>query len=100
MVAKLFNIIQPDIAYFGQKDFQQALVIKKMVEDLNMPLKIKVMPIVRESDGLAMSSRNVYLNAQERLEALVLGQSLQKAKEMILGGERRSEKISAEIKKK
>lgn len=99
VVAKLFNLIRPDIAYFGQKDFQQALVIKKMAEDLNMPLKIKIMPIIRESDGLAMSSRNVYLNVQERLEALVLGQSLQKAKEMILGGERRSEKISAEIKK-
>lgn len=99
VAAKLFNLIQPDIAYFGQKDYQQALVIRKMAEDLNMPLKIKVMPIVRESDGLAMSSRNVYLNAQERLEALVLGQSLQKAKEMMLGGERRSEKISAEIKK-
>ena len=99
VVAKLFNIIQPDIAYFGQKDYQQALVIKKMAEDLNMPLKIKIMPIVRESDGLALSSRNVYLNAQERSDALVLYRSLQKAEEMILGGEKNSEKISAEIKK-
>lgn len=95
VVAKLFNIVQPDIAYFGQKDFQQALVIKKMVKDLNMPLKIKVMPIVRDSDGLALSSRNVYLSAREKSDALVLSRSLQKAKEIILRGERKAGKIIA-----
>lgn len=99
VLTKLFNIVQPDIAYFGQKDYQQALVIQKMVKDLNMPLRIKVMPIVRESDGLSMSSRNAYLNAQERLEAAVIYRALQKAKSEILSGERDSRKIIREIKK-
>lgn len=98
VAAKLFNLIQPDIAYFGRKDYQQAVVIKKMVEDLNMPLEIKAMPIVRESDGLALSSRNVYLNAQERSDALVLFRSLRKAKKMISEGQRSSEKVIAEIR--
>ena len=98
VVAKLFNIIRPDIAYFGQKDFQQALVIKKMVKDLNIPLKIKVMPIVRDSDGLALSSRNVYLSAEERSDALVLFRSLQKAREIILRGERKAGKIIAAMR--
>ena len=90
---KLFNIIKPDIAYFGQKDAQQAFVIKKMVEDLNMPLKIKVMPIVREKDGLAMSSRNIYLNPEERKEALSIYKSLRLAKDLYKAGERDSKKI-------
>ncbi len=98
VVNKLFNIVQPDIAYFGQKDYQQALVIKRMVSDLNMPLKIKVMPIIREADGLAMSSRNSYLNPQEREDAAVLEQSLCKAKRLIESGERDSAKIIAKIK--
>ena len=98
VVAKLFNIIQPDTAYFGQKDYQQALVIKRTIEDLNMPLKIKVMPIVREPDGLALSSRNVYLGAQERSDAVVLFKSLEKAKEMILEGERESAKVISMMK--
>lgn len=83
IVTKLFNIVQPDIAYFGQKDAQQAIIIKRMVEDLNIPLKIKIMPTVREKDGLAMSSRNVYLNKQEREDAVVLSQSLNMAKHLI-----------------
>ncbi len=99
VVAKLFNIIGPDTAYFGEKDYQQAFMVSKMVEDLNLPLKIKVMPIVREPDGLAMSSRNVYLNRRERIDARVLCQSLQKAKKMILSGQNRSDKIIIEIKK-
>src|SRR3990167_7822935 len=69
IVAKLFNIVRPNIAYFGQKDAQQAVVIEKMVKDLNMPLRIRVMPTVRERDGLAMSSRNVYLKPEERKKA-------------------------------
>ena len=98
VVAKLFNIVQPDIAYFGQKDYQQALIIKKMAGDLNMPLKIKAMPIIRESDGLAMSSRNTYLNTKERNEAAVLYQSLLKAKDMIRQGERDAGRIISVVK--
>ena len=98
VVAKLFNAVQPDIAYFGQKDYQQALVIRKMAQDLNFNLTIKVMPIVREADGLAMSSRNTYLNNQERREAVVLSQSLRKARSAVLDGERNSNKIIAKIK--
>lgn len=93
VVNKLFNIVQPDIAYFGQKDAQQAIVIKKMVEDLNMPTRIKILPIVREPDGLAMSSRNTYLNSQQRKDVLVLYRSLLRAKKMIKEGERDSNKI-------
>ena len=79
IVAKLFNAVQPDKAYFGQKDAQQAVVIRRMVKDLNFPLDIVVCPIVREKDGLAMSSRNVYLNPQEREAATVLFKALKKA---------------------
>jgi len=83
VVAKLFNIVSPDISYFGQKDFQQAQIIKRMVRDLNFPVKIKVLPIVREKDGLAMSSRNSYLTSSERKKAAFLYQSLKKAKVLI-----------------
>ena len=93
VVAKLFEIVRPDIAYFGQKDAQQAIVIKKMAADLNMGVEVKVMPIIREPDGLAMSSRNVYLSDSERKDALVLHESLRKAEEMIKGGERDSRKV-------
>ena len=83
---KLFNITMPNTAYFGQKDFQQCLIIKKMVKDLNIPLEIKMMPIIRENDGLAMSSRNVYLNKDERAEALILSKALNYAKTQIDNG--------------
>ena len=88
VVAKLFGIIKPDIAYFGQKDAQQAAVIKKMAEDLNMDVEIKVLPIAREKDGLAMSSRNVYLSAEERKDAVCLKEALDKAERAIRSGER------------
>ena len=87
VVAKLFEIVRPDIAYFGQKDAQQAIVIKKMAADLNMGIEIKMMPIIREPDGLAMSSRNVYLSSDERRDALVLHDALKRAEAMIKSGE-------------
>ncbi|MEK6727708.1 MAG: pantoate--beta-alanine ligase [Candidatus Omnitrophota bacterium] len=93
IVTKFFNIVQPDTAYFGQKDAQQAVIIKKMVKDLNIPVEIKVMPIVRQKDGLAMSSRNTYLSAQGKKDALVLSQSLNLAKDLIQKGLRDSHKI-------
>jgi pantoate--beta-alanine ligase len=100
VVSKLFNIVLPDVAFFGQKDFQQYVVIKQMVKDLNIPVKVYAAPTVREADGLAMSSRNAYLSLEERRQAPVLYQSLQEAKELILRGERDSETIRAIIAKK
>lgn len=97
VVAKLFNCVQPDKAYFGQKDAQQVLVIEQMVRDLNMPLEIITAPIVREEDGLAMSSRNVNLNAKERKDAVIIYESLELAKEMIEGGARRASEIRKAI---
>jgi pantoate--beta-alanine ligase len=97
--AKLFNIVKPHYAIFGRKDFQQLIAIKRMVLDLNMDLEIVGMPIVREPDGLAMSSRNVYLTIEEREAALSLRRSLKIAKEMYDGGERHVAAILAEVRK-
>ena len=93
----LFNCVNPDYAFFGQKDAQQAAVIKQMVADLNMNIKIVVCPIVREPDGLAMSSRNIYLSKTEREDALVLYKSLQAAIKSISNGERKSTMIVSEM---
>ncbi len=93
VVAKLFNIVRPHKAFFGQKDAQQALVIRRMVEDLNMGIEIVELPIVREPDGLAMSSRNQYLAPEERKEAVVLHKSLREARRLIESGERDAGRI-------
>jgi pantoate--beta-alanine ligase len=88
VVAKLFNLVQPQIAVFGEKDYQQLVLIRQMVEDLNFPIAIVSVPTVREPDGLAMSSRNLYLAAEERLKAPALYRALCEAKAWILAGER------------
>ena len=98
VVTKLFNIVSPDIVYFGQKDAQQAIIIRKMVDDLNMPLKIKVMPTVRDKDGLALSSRNVYLDPEERRDATVLYQALNLARDLIRKGNINSASIIQRMK--
>ncbi len=96
VVAKLLHIVQPDLGVFGQKDAQQVAVIRKMVEDLMMPVDVVVGPTVREPDGLAMSSRNRYLTTTQRKEALALFQALSKAKAMVGDGELRSDRLIAE----
>ncbi len=97
VVNMLFNIVMPHLAIFGQKDYQQLVTIKQMVKDLHMNIEILGMPTVREPDGLAMSSRNTYLQPKERESARLLYHSLQRAKELLDGGERRAEKILREV---
>ncbi|MFA5339217.1 MAG: pantoate--beta-alanine ligase [Candidatus Omnitrophota bacterium] len=99
IVAKLFNIVRPDTAYFGQKDAQQAIVIKQMAEDLNMGIRIKIMPTVREKDGLAMSSRNAYLSPDGRRVSPTVYRALQLAGDLIKSGSRDAAKIKSEIRK-
>ena len=93
VVAKFFHIIYPHRAYFGQKDYQQSLIIRRMTADLNFPVEIRVMPIVREPDGLALSSRNRYLSADERRKALALVDSLRLAEQLIRKGERKPDAV-------
>ena len=97
VVTKLFNAVLPDIGVFGQKDAQQARVLKRMIRDLNFPIKMVIAPIVREADGLAKSSRNKYLSAAERQNALVLSRSLREARAELEKGEKDLGKITAEI---
>ncbi len=98
VVAKLFNIIRPDEAYFGQKDFQQAVIIQQMCRDLNIPVKLKVLGIVRDEDGLALSSRNAYLDRAQRLEARLLSRSLLLGKKLFRKGVRDPRRIIVKIK--
>ncbi len=98
VVAKLFNAVQPHKAYFGQKDAQQAAVIRQMVRDLNFPIDVIVCPTVRETDGLAMSSRNKYLEGTDRKAATVLFRALSAAKELYEGGERNAEVLRGKMK--
>jgi pantoate--beta-alanine ligase len=93
VVAKLFHTIEPDLAFFGQKDAAQAAIIRRMVRDLNVPVEIVVCPIVREADGLAMSSRNVYLDSRQRQHALVLSRSLKLVQSLSQQGERSAARL-------
>jgi len=95
VVAKLFNMVQPDLAFFGQKDFQQTVVIRRMARDLNLPVDVVVVPTVREADGLALSSRNAYLDEDARRRALCLSQGLLTAKAAFDTGERTASKLVA-----
>lgn len=97
VVAKLFNIVLPHKAYFGEKDFQQLRVVQRMVRDLNFPIEIVPCPTVRETDGLAMSSRNTYLNPEERKAATVLHQALKAADELFKSGERNVANLKAKV---
>jgi pantoate--beta-alanine ligase len=98
IVAKLFNIVLPDVAVFGQKDFQQAAVIKRMVADLNFPLKIVVAPTLRERDGLAMSSRNKFLDAEQRAQAVILFHALRAAKVAVKTKAVSAQRLQADLK--
>ena len=95
VVAKLFHVVEPDAAFFGQKDAAQVAIIRRMVRDLNLPVEIVVCPIVREADGLAMSSRNAYLDAEQRKRALVLHRSLMRVQQLAEAGERDAARLVA-----
>ena len=98
VVAKLFAIVKPRVAYFGQKDFQQCVVIKRMVKGLNMDVEVSVLPTVREPDGLAMSSRNTYLNVDERRASVILSRALKAGEELVKSGVREPEKVKQKMR--
>jgi len=98
IVTKLLNSVYPDVMYLGQKDIQQALIITRMVKDLNMPVKIKICPTIREKDGLAMSSRNVYLSGNKRQDALALISALRTAEKVIRSGQKRCKTIEEKMR--
>ena len=98
VVAKLLNIVRPDVVYLGQKDAQQAVIIARMIKDLNFPARVKVMPTIRENDGLALSSRNAYLSGKERNDAVVLSKALLLAQALIDNGQRHADRIINRMK--
>jgi len=100
VVAKLLEIVRPDVAYFGEKDAQQLAVVRRMVADLNLPVEIRGCPLVREPDGLAMSSRNAYLSADERRRALVLSAALAEARDALRQGERAAGRIADQVRRR
>ncbi|MDO3436417.1 pantoate--beta-alanine ligase [Rhizobium sp. CBN3] len=97
VVTKLFNIVQPQTAYFGEKDYQQVVIIKRMVEDLAVPVRVISVPTVRDSDGLALSSRNVYLSPDERRAAVIVPQALDEAERLIAGGITDAQELEAKL---
>jgi pantoate--beta-alanine ligase len=99
VVTKLLNIVKPDRAYFGQKDYQQFLIIRRAVIDLNLDVEVKLLPTVREEDGLAMSSRNVYLGPKQRKDATCLYRALRRAEELVAAGESSAARVAAEMKR-
>lgn len=99
VVAKLFNIVRPTVAYFGQKDYQQFLIIRRMTADLNFDIQLRMLPTVREEDGLAFSSRNAYLGPKQRRDATVLYRALQRARDMIMAGENDANRVIAEMRR-
>jgi pantoate--beta-alanine ligase len=99
IVTKLFNIVKPDTAYFGQKDYQQYLIIRRAVTDLNLAVETRLLPTVREDDGLAMSSRNIYLGPKQRKDATCLYRALKRAEEMVSAGESSAARVAGEMKR-
>jgi pantoate--beta-alanine ligase len=99
IVTKLFNIVKPDVAYFGQKDYQQSLIIRRTTTDLNLEVAIKVLPTVREEDGVAMSSRNMYLGPKQRKDAMCLIAALRRAEDLVNNGESSAARVSTEMKR-
>lgn len=99
IVCKLFNIVRPDTTYFGQKDYQQFLIVRRMSSDLNLNVSVRMLPIVREEDGLAMSSRNAYLGPKQRKEATCLYTALKRAQELVASGENSVARVTAEMKR-